>query len=90
MPIQMPLPKGRDTPLNLAAYKGHAEVARLLLDSGADATLANDNMSTPLHSAAQSGHLDLVKLLLERRADPNAVTSWKNTPLRLLRKDMLR
>jgi ankyrin repeat protein len=47
-----------------AAEKGHAEIARLLLDSGADATLANDNMFTPLHKAA-SGHLDLVKLLLK-------------------------
>jgi ankyrin repeat protein len=97
MPIQMLLPNGRTHHLILLLETasgikcGHAEVARLLLDSGADATLANDNMFTPLHCAAQSGHLDLVKLLLERRADPNAVTNGRaHHFILLLIKDMLR
>jgi hypothetical protein len=79
VPIQMLLTNGR-THHFILLFKGHVEIARLLLDSGADATLADDEMFTPLHCAAQSGHLDLVKLLLETGADRNAVTKGRHTP----------
>src|SRR5437868_15050908 len=43
------------TPLHCAAWKGHAEVARVLLEHGADLSLENSNThwgGTPLHAAA--------------------------------------
>lgn len=54
-----------------AAFRGHEEVCRVLLDSGADvdaASIPNGGM-TPLMQAAIAGRETVVDLLLDRRAD---------------------
>ena len=54
------------TPL-LAALKGKlVDVARWLLDHGADADLQDDEHWNPILQSASSGSLELVKMLLER------------------------
>ena len=62
------------TPLHLAAFFGHADLANALLDRGAniEARSTNGMKNTPLHAAAAGGHTALVKLLLDRGADANA------------------
>lgn len=62
------------TPLHLAAFFGHPELAAALLDRGAqvDARSTNAMKNTPLHAAAAGGHAELVNLLAKRGADPNA------------------
>lgn len=77
-----PAPDGF-TALGLACFFRHAEVARLLLDSGADAALSSANALrfSPLHSAVAADVFEIVDLLLERGADPNAVAADGNTPL---------
>jgi hypothetical protein len=66
---------GAHRPLIWACTKGHAEMAKLLLEKGA-ATKALDWekglftqngrwMGTPLHVASEKGHAGVVKLLLE-------------------------
>ena len=62
------------TPLHLAAFFGHADLAKALLDRGADVNARSTNSmnNTPLHAAVAGGHLELVRLLLERGADANA------------------
>lgn len=59
------------TPLVLAAFSGHGEVARALLDGGADANAAAAGY-TALHAAALRADLATVDALLARGADPNA------------------
>ena len=59
-------------PLYLAAMKGHIEVVKLLLDKGADISVAHADGWTPLNAAATRGHLEVVKLLLDKGADYNA------------------
>ena len=69
-------------PLRLAAQLGQFEMARLLLDSGADPDAPHDldlgdegtyrNAGEPLWLAASGGHYALCELLLKRGADPNA------------------
>jgi ankyrin repeat protein len=62
------------TPLHLAAFFGHEEVARVLLDAGAriDAVTHNEMENMPLHAAAAGRHLDVCALLLERGAPVDA------------------
>ena len=70
-------------PLHLAAYFGRLEVARLLLERGADpnAVASNDSRVTPLHSAVSARHRDLAGLLLALGASANAVQKGGWTPL---------
>jgi uncharacterized protein len=62
------------TPLHLAAFFGHAELAGALLDRGAqvDARSTNAMKNTPLHAATAGGKLAVMALLLQRGADVNA------------------
>lgn len=62
------------TPLHLAAFFGHRELAEALLDRGAgvDSRSTNSMKNTPLHAAAAGTQTEVVKLLLQRGADANA------------------
>ena len=62
------------TPLHLAAFFGHPELANALLDAGAKVDIRSSNAmkNTPLHAAVAGGHVALVELLLKRGADANA------------------
>src|SRR5262245_48464482 len=58
------------TPLFFAAAKGHLEVARFLLEKGADPNQKDTFYgSTAIEWAAQEGHFDVVKLLLQKGAN---------------------
>jgi len=59
----------RRTALHAAAYNGHLDVCRLLLDWGAKVDPVDVWGETPLHDAAWKGHLSVVQLLVERGAD---------------------
>lgn len=62
----------RTTALEAAAASGETEIARLLLDAGADPRSAQPGGFTPLHAAAQNRNRELYDLLVERGADPGA------------------
>ena len=54
-----------NTPLHCAALGGHAEVAQLLVDAGADLEALNNEGDRPLHLGAGAGNLAFIKLLLQ-------------------------
>ena len=56
------------TPLMIAALEGHLEVARLLMEAGADSNLADAEGSTALSLARSYGNLDVAALLAESGA----------------------
>jgi ankyrin repeat protein len=60
------------TALCAAAGCGHLGAARLLLDAGADPSLAGGNGCTPLMVAAGKGQLEVLRLLLARGAAVDA------------------
>jgi ankyrin repeat protein len=67
-----------DTLLMLASYHGHAEMARMLIDQGADANVLNARGQSPIAGAVFKGYDDVVRVLYEGGADvqlgqPNAV-----------------
>jgi len=69
------------TPLHSAAFGGHVEIVKLLLERGADPNAKTDDGLTPLHIAAFKGHVDVVRVLLEHGANPNAKDNNGQTPL---------
>ena len=70
---------GKDeSPLMLAALKGQLELARKLVERGAD---VNKPGWTPLHYASTNGHLQIMDLLLENHAYIDAESPNRTTPL---------
>ena len=69
--------------LGLSVFFGHVEIARLLVDSGADVNSPSRNSIrvSPLHSAVESGNPALVDLLLTHGAAPDPVEFLEATPL---------
>jgi outer membrane protein assembly factor BamB len=65
-----------------AARKGDVNLAKSLLDRGADVNAKARYNVTPLMFACDRGNIELVKLLIERGADVNAEdTFYQSTPL---------
>lgn len=71
------------TGLGLAVFFGHLEIARILVESGADVNRPSRNSIrvSPLHSAVESGSIQLLDLLLSHGAAPDAVEFLEATPL---------
>jgi ankyrin repeat protein/L-ascorbate metabolism protein UlaG (beta-lactamase superfamily) len=55
-----------ETPLNFAAKKGQAEIARVLLDMGADPLLGDRENSMPVHLAAIGGSTETIDVFLNQ------------------------
>ncbi len=70
-------------PLGLAAFFGHRDIVRVLVEHGAQTNLAARNAQrvTALHGAVARGDVDIVKMLLEHGADPNAPQESGFVPL---------
>lgn len=68
---------GRTSLLNMACRWGRSRCARLLLDRGADADIADADGFTPLLNAAWSGNLSLCKLILEARPDVDLIAEGR-------------
>jgi hypothetical protein len=65
-----------ETPLDNAALNGHIEIARLLLQNGAEVNVRNNYGNTPLHYAAENGHVDILHLLVENGANLEAQSNY--------------
>lgn len=76
------------TPLHLASFFGHPEVARLLLAHGAEVNARSRSTrfakeNTPLHAAAANRQVGVAELLIAHGADVNARDGSGYTPLAL-------
>lgn len=71
------------TLLHLAAWWGQADVAKLLLEKGADKEAKDGGGNTPLLWAARWGQRDVVELLLTHGASPKSSVQGDYTPLHL-------
>ena len=69
------------SPLISACVFGKSEVAKLLIEAGADVNLQNNEGSTALHSAAFLCRMDIVEILLENGADKELLNNYGSTPL---------
>ena len=62
-------------PLQAAAFRGHADVLRLLIARGASVNNRGGFFGTALQAAVSQGHLEAVSALLESGADPNTAAA---------------
>jgi len=69
------------TALISAAVFGKTDVARALIEAGADVNIQNQEGSTALHSAAFLCRTEIVKMLLENGADKELKNIYGSTPL---------
>jgi ankyrin repeat protein len=71
------------TALHYAARKGHIEVARALLQAGANARKSNKDSQTPLHWASNKGCIEIVRALLEAGAgaDVRKCDKYSDSPI---------
>ena len=76
--------KGGSTPLHVAARIGKPEVAKLLLDAGANVQARDEEGQTPLHRAClgfRHGQREVVQLLLVKTLAVNVRDNLGRTPL---------
>lgn len=72
-------PFGGSSPLISAAVFGKTEIARILIDAGADINFQNNDGSTALHTAAFFCRPEIVKLLLDKGADKTITNKFGGT-----------
>jgi ankyrin repeat protein len=69
------------TPLHLAAAHGHVNIARLLIEHGANINARSIGNWTPLHRVCELGSDEMIELLRNGGADINAQLIDGTTPL---------
>lgn len=74
-------PSMNSTPLISAAVFGKTEVARALIEAGADVNIQNNEGSSALHSAAFLCRTEIVAMLLEMGADKDLKNIYGSTAL---------
>ncbi len=72
-------------PLHSAAAGNYTDIARMLVENGAQVNIKQQAGSTPLHTAAQTGNLELLILLLENGAQTDARMEGGKLPADLAR-----
>ena len=73
-------PFSGSTALITAATFGKTEIARILIDAGADLTITNNDGSTPLHAAAFFCLPEIVQMLIDAHADKTLKNNFGATP----------
>lgn len=67
--------------LHYAVFAGQREIARLLVERGADVNARAPNGSTVLMMAAREAHEDLARILLDAGSDPNLLNDRGDSAL---------
>ncbi|MFC1478022.1 ankyrin repeat domain-containing protein [Candidatus Margulisiibacteriota bacterium] len=56
------------TPLMIAAQNGYTDIAKVLLEHGADVKIKDENGDSALMLAVNSGHPEIVQILIDAAA----------------------
>lgn len=69
------------TPLFAAIYRNRVDVARLLMEKGANLEYRNEERATAMHLAAERGTPEIAQLLLDAGMNVDALDGFGGTPL---------
>ncbi|XP_056624239.1 ankyrin repeat and EF-hand domain-containing protein 1 isoform X2 [Triplophysa dalaica] len=69
------------TPLMTACSSGNYQIAKFLIELGANVKAADQVNQTPLHYACHEGHVDIIRMLVESGATVDSVSTIGETPL---------
>jgi len=72
-------PYGGSSPLISAALFGKTDIAKALIDAGADINFQNNEQSTALHTASFFCRPEIVKMLLDKKADKTIRNKYNST-----------
>ncbi len=72
-------PFGGSSPLISASLFGKTEIAKTLIDAGADLNFQNKDGSTALHTASFFCRPEIVKMLLDKKADKTIKNNFQST-----------
>ena len=72
--------------MHYAAFKGHLEICKFLMEKGAKENFRDLNGFTPLHFAAINGHIEVCKLIAANLDDKSPKANNGYTPAMLLKK----
>lgn len=86
---------GKASPLHRAAYSGHSNITKVLIEHGGNLDLADFDGQTALHKAAQKSHMEVIRALIKHKPSllsvkdnlkklPIDYVTEKNTELQLL------
>ena len=75
------MPLGGWTPLLFAARQGYLDVAKVLVEGGADVDLQDPDLVSPIVTAIVNGHYDVAAYLVEKGADVNLADRWGRAAL---------
>jgi ankyrin repeat protein len=81
VPIEARDAQRNKTALMIAVDEGNVEMARLLLDHGADPNATTEYGHRPLLRAVYRGNVELASLLIERGAEVAVEDAWGGTPI---------
>ncbi len=88
--VDLDLGVKRATPLHSAARRDNLEIARALLECGAELEARDSRGETPLRRAVNCNKVAVASLLLARGANPRSPGSGRLTPLTAARSDAMR
>lgn len=71
------------TPLHRAAYSNNVDIAKILIQYGANVNARTEFQWTPLHSAVKWSNTECAAFLLQHGADVNAISQGQQTALHI-------
>jgi len=79
--VNLPSQNGYNVyPLHAAVSNNFEEIAKMLVEAGAEVNVLQSSRTTPLHTAAQNGNIELLILLLENGARVDIKNDFGKTP----------
>ena len=77
-------------PLHWAAWGGEVEIARMLIDAGANVNVQDEWGNTPLHEATSLGRVEIAQMLIDEGARKNIPNNEGKLPYDLTNNEELK